>query len=131
MKNMIAIITVLLAAVAVSAPIRSMIAARSSINAPATKTEYTAKDYIQDGLVAMWDGIENAGPGKHDDKATVWVDISGNGYDLTSLLSGGWVDGNARLASKSASGTASTIPLNDILTISVCCYNVMLRSPYS
>lgn len=28
---------------------------------------YTARDYIQDGLVAMWDGIENAGWGTHDD----------------------------------------------------------------
>lgn len=27
------------------------------------KSGYTAKDYVQDGLVAMWDGIENAGWG--------------------------------------------------------------------
>jgi hypothetical protein len=29
--------------------------------------DYTAKDYVQDGLVAMWDGIENAGWGVHDE----------------------------------------------------------------
>lgn len=29
----------------------------------------TAADYIQDGLVAMWDGIENAGWGLHDTKS--------------------------------------------------------------
>lgn len=44
----------------------------------------TARDYVQDGLVAMWDGIENAGWGVHDPNATVWKDLSRNGYDLTS-----------------------------------------------
>jgi hypothetical protein len=43
----------------------------------------SAKDYIQDGLIAMWDGIENAGWGEHDPYATVWKDLSGNGNDLT------------------------------------------------
>ena len=50
------------------------------------KSGYTAKDYVQDGLVAMWDGIENAGRGVHDPNATTWKDLSGNGHDL--LLSG-------------------------------------------
>ena len=50
------------------------------------KSGYTAKDYVQDGLVAMWDGIENAGWGVHDSNATTWKDLSGNGHDL--LLSG-------------------------------------------
>ena len=39
--------------------------------------------YVTDGLIAMWDGIENAGWGVHDPNATVCVDLSGNGYDLT------------------------------------------------
>ena len=43
----------------------------------------TAKDYVKDGLIAMWDGIENAGWGVHDPNATTWKDLSGNGYDLT------------------------------------------------
>lgn len=34
-----------------------------------------AKDYVQDGLVAMWDGIENAGWGVHDGAATVWKEL--------------------------------------------------------
>jgi hypothetical protein len=41
--------------------------------------DYTAKDYIQDGLVAMWDGIENAGWGVHDSNAIVWKDLVGDG----------------------------------------------------
>ena len=39
----------------------------------------TAKDYVQSGLVAMWDGIENAGWGVHNTSATVWKDLIG-GY---------------------------------------------------
>lgn len=35
----------------------------------------TARDYVQDGLVAMWDGIENAGWGVHDNSATIWQDL--------------------------------------------------------
>ena len=42
------------------------------------KSGYTAKDYVQDGLIAMWDGIENAGWGVHDPNATVWKDLVGS-----------------------------------------------------
>ena len=42
-----------------------------------------AKDYVQSGLVAMWDGIENAGWGVHNPNATEWKDLTGNGYDMT------------------------------------------------
>ena len=43
----------------------------------AGKHKPTAKDYVQNGLVAMWDGIENAGWGVHDANATVWKDLAG------------------------------------------------------
>ena len=33
--------------------------------------------YIQDGLVAMYDGIDNAGRGVHDPNASAWVDLAG------------------------------------------------------
>ena len=45
----------------------------------AGKRTPTAKDYVQSGLVAMWDGIENASWGTHDASATVWKDLIG-GY---------------------------------------------------
>lgn len=59
----------------------------------------TARDYIQNGLVAMWDGIENAGWGVHDGDATVWKDLVGGvdaakngsvsfGVDFVSLAGG-------------------------------------------
>lgn len=37
--------------------------------------DLTAKSYVQNGLLAMWDGIENAGFGVHDPDATYWVDL--------------------------------------------------------
>ena len=46
------------------------------------KSGYTAKDYVQDGLVAMWDGIENAGWGRHSNDAP--VDLI-NGVKLTAI----------------------------------------------
>ena len=45
----------------------------------------TAKDYVQDGLVAMWDGIENAGWGVHDLSATTWVNLAGGSIEDISL----------------------------------------------
>ena len=42
----------------------------------------TARDYVQTGLIAMWDGIENAGWNAHDQSATIWKDLIG-GNDLT------------------------------------------------
>ena len=46
------------------------------------KSGPTAKDYVQDGLIAMWDGIENAGWGVHDPNATVWKELNLSGIDL-------------------------------------------------
>ena len=37
----------------------------------------STSDYIQNGLIACWDGIENAGAGIHDGNATVWKDVVG------------------------------------------------------
>ncbi|MBQ1429034.1 MAG: hypothetical protein IIZ06_05145, partial [Kiritimatiellae bacterium] len=54
----------------------------------------TARDYVQDGLVAMWDGIENAGWGQHDASATTWKDLTGNENDL-SLWNGSVVTSNS------------------------------------
>ena len=45
--------------------------------------------YVSNGLVACWDGIENAGAGMHDANATVWKDVVG-GYEFA--LTGVTVD---------------------------------------
>lgn len=48
------------------------------------KKSYTAADYIQDGLVFMVDGIENAGWVIHDEDETKWKDlISGTVFNLS------------------------------------------------
>lgn len=51
---------------------------------------YSAASYVQDGLVAIWDGIENAGWGQHDPNATVWKDLIGN-RDFT-IVNPSWRD---------------------------------------
>ena len=62
--------------------------------------KWTARDYVQDGLVAMWDGIENAGWGVHDPNAVGWKDLSPNGYSLEQIgspiisIGSGWYDLN-------------------------------------
>lgn len=46
-------------------------------------TMFSAGSYITDGLIAMWDGIENAGYGSHDPAPMRWMDLTGNGHDFT------------------------------------------------
>ena len=58
---------------------------------------YDAHAYVTSGLVAQWDGIDNAGTGSHDATATTWKDLSGNGHDA-SRPDGGvipWAGGNS------------------------------------
>ena len=43
----------------------------------AGKRTPTAKDYVQDGLIVMWDSIENVGWGVHDPSDRTWLDIVG------------------------------------------------------
>ena len=38
-----------------------------------------ASAYVQDGLIAQWDGVENAGVGVHNKKATTWKPLVGSG----------------------------------------------------
>jgi len=43
-----------------------------------------ASSYVQSGLIAQWDGIENVGAGlPHDSSSRTWADLSGNGWDFT------------------------------------------------
>ncbi len=46
--------------------------------------------YPQEGLIAMWDGRDNAGTGTHDNNATVWKDLVGtNDFNFTGAVSFG------------------------------------------
>ena len=87
-----------------------------------------ASNYIQDGLIAMYDGIENAGAGQHSDSAITWKDLSGNGWDLTLASSGGistsWQDDNYNfVAGSSTNGKRFTVDATDmdsVLTLEFC-----------
>ena len=77
------------------------------------KPKLTARDYVQDGLIAMWDGIENAGAGVHDANATTWVDLIG-GIELSILAGGTWGDSyletdGANLAVQQSSNSLSSV----------------------
>ena len=46
--------------------------------ATAFATPYTSASYVQEGLIAQWDGIDNQGTGTHDPTATTWKDLVGH-----------------------------------------------------
>ena len=82
---------------------------KMGVGATMLKQGKTAKDYVQDGLVAMWDGIENAGWGVHDASATTWKDLIGN-CSFTSSQNPSWdSDGFILTGSSSIS-----VPFTDV-----------------
>lgn len=66
----------LMAWAACSSSVRSALGARLAY-ADAEVPSYTVADYVQDGLCAIWDGIDNAGVGIHDDTLAQWRDLIG------------------------------------------------------
>ena len=68
----------------------------------------TTGRYVTDGLIAWYDGIDNAGSGNHDNSATVWKDLSGNGYDGTVGANVAWI---ANGWSNAANGQPIILPL--------------------
>lgn len=52
--------------------------------------DYTAKDYIQDGLVALVDGIDNAGWGKHTDELKYVNLVTGEQFTLPNNGNAVW-----------------------------------------
>lgn len=63
-----------------SRPINSLVASSGEKSATGGGVGWK-NPYVTDGLVGMWDGEWNAGPGVHDPNATTWKDLSGNGQD--------------------------------------------------
>ena len=60
----------ILGANAIAAPVRSLLSTRD-----VPMLSPTASDYLQNGLVRLWDGIENVGAGlPHDPFAPAWID---------------------------------------------------------
>ena len=74
---------------------------------PSYGDTYTSASYVQDGLVAQWDAIDNTGIGVHDPSSTIWKDLTGNGRDLTLMSGGSWTNGTAlNVAGAAAKGAA-------------------------
>ena len=81
-----------------------------------------SSDYVQDGLLVQWDGIDNAGTGVHDPAATTWKNLaSSNGaYDLTLAENGSWnPEGRALVVNGLSASAAGTLP--EYKTIEVVC----------
>lgn len=78
MKQFLSITTlVLMAFAAFGSPVRSDEAAKGLSYIDEDVWNPTAADYIQDGLVNLWDAVENADWGVHTDYATSWTDLVG------------------------------------------------------
>ena len=82
--------------VAASATLPVFSVAAASVILPARGEGLNAFSYIQKGLAACYDGVENAGAGVHDPNAATWVDLTGHGNDGTvgsgiTWAANGWV----------------------------------------
>ena len=76
--------------------------------ASAHAVDYTSASYVQDGLIAQWDAIDNEGTGTHNPNATVWKDLAGHN-DLTIVAGRGseWRRGVAFFMNTKAAGLAA------------------------
>ena len=68
-------------------------------------------DYATEGLIGHWDGINNAGTGTHDAKATVWKDLAGT-CDMTLTANGSWNTGHNGLVINGRSAVADKTVAN-------------------
>lgn len=76
----------------------------------------TTKSYVQGGLVAMWDGIENIGVGRHSDNAKEWVDLTGNGRNWQLINTARFNSNSLLLEGEAGAEYLNTIPLNSHIT---------------
>ena len=61
---------------------KRLLLAVACLGAVLNASAFSTSSYVQDGLIACWDGIENAGAGVHNPTTTVWKDVIG-GYEFT------------------------------------------------
>ena len=71
----------------------------------------TARSYVQNGLVAMWDGIENVGWGLHDSNSTTWKNLIDSKGDATLTQYGHFSD-DAFIGLKDSTATVNTNAAN-------------------
>ena len=72
-------------------------------------------DYVQDGLVALYDGIDNSlvdGVPTHRPDATKWDDLTGNGTSFTNRVGNTFVFGDTFVTLEGVSTTATNTALS-------------------
>lgn len=67
--------------------------------------------YNTNGLIAMWDGIWNAGLGEHSNSTNVWIDLSTNHFNGVQRQATGWHWTNNAYIGETQSGQGFTIPV--------------------
>ena len=83
MKNILLVSLLFVVGLAYSEPVKSMLGS-DGCEIAGESVDYPT-DYITDGIVSLWDGIDNVGFGVHDEDSRIWVDcIEGNEIELTS-----------------------------------------------
>lgn len=80
------------------------------------KRKPTAKDYVQDGAVFLYDGIENAGFGVHSSTIDRWVDLIGGAGDATIYNGVNWGDDSLRCLTHCFARSDSLAFSNTVLT---------------
>lgn len=100
-----------------------MLGARTAAWAKSGGGVPTARDYVQDGLIAMWDGIENAGWGVHDGASTEWVDLVG-GADFTLTENGSFDESSFVCNGLSAKGDGISLGLGYTIECVTYAYSV-------
>ena len=96
------------------------LAAATAISAvPIVSNAKSAKSYVPKGLIAQWDGIENAGYGKHLVPVEEWVDLRG-GKNIKLNQSATFSDDALICDGKSYAGSMkSSIPSSKIVAAEV------------
>ena len=101
--------------------------AAAIVAAAANALAASTSSYVKDGLIACWDGIENAGSGQHDTAATVWKDVVG-GYEFT--LTGVTVDAD-RMTFAGTSSSYGILSSTDTTSTFVAAKNGTLEIVYA
>lgn len=88
------------------------------------KSDPTARDYVQDGLVVLYDGIENVGWGEHDGTASAWVDLAGT-LDPVQYKSGTVIGDNCAY-NPTGTQIATNSALKTLMGIACPCYEIVM-----
>ncbi len=85
---------------------------------------YDVGDYVQDGLVAQYDGIRNVGAAlPHDDAAQYWVNLASPSNSLEfvgqNVASGSWTANGYSFTGSSAAQMTNSLALGNAFTIEI------------